>query len=511
MRAIAIVVGAIAIPTMLDAQTPTWASYLKARTVLDSAAMAIGGVDALRNLRDVTRELSGIRTDVGQGPRPVKVRQTYGALGDMPPKVNAPRITSVRDYAGGRAYDRLRDTIYGGSLIDIATVIAPPARFSIYYDYISNGLRTSNPANLPNHRAGAFRRYPEGILRAALNRLDAIRWIGEAEFEGRKQNVIHFNDSDGGHLSLYFDAATHLLTKAETIGDDAIHGDVSNETVYLDYRPVGALKLPFRYVDRSAGFILQDLRATSLTADTKPSDSLFVKPAGVPELPESPGGIRVEKLSDDAAVVWGGGYNSIAFAFADHVLVLEAGANSGYAAQALSRINATFPNKPVRYVVATHWNFDHLGGLRPYVAAGTTIVTTPMTKTVLDGSWDRTHTLRRDALTSAPRPAKFELVTRGKRTFTDGTRVVEIFDVSPNPHVDEMLVAYLPKEKVLFEADLFDIEVLGHEGTGGADTEFLLKWIEKTKLDVQKIVPVHGVAATMDDLRKSVARRTAQP
>jgi hypothetical protein len=37
--------------------------------------------------------------------------------------------------------------------------------------------------------------------------------------------------------------------------------------------------------------------------------------------------------------------------------------------------------------------------------------------------------------------------------------------------------------------------------------EFLLNWIERSKLDVQKIVPVHGVAATMDDLRKAVARR----
>jgi hypothetical protein len=39
----------------------------------------------------------------------------------------------------------------------------------------------------------------------------------------------------------------------------------------------------------------------------------------------------------------------------------------------------------------------------------------------------------------------------------------------------------------------------------------LLEWIEKSKLDVRTIVPVHGVAATMDDLRKSVARRTARP
>ncbi len=504
MRVLRIALFALMTPVPARAQTPTWTSYLKARAELDSAVAAIGGAEALRALKDVSREMSAIRTDIGQGPRPARREPVYAGIGQMPPKSTAPRVVSIRDYAGGRAYDHVRDTIYGGGILDVANVVAPPARFSAYYDYISNGVRTSNPAALPFQRAAAFRRYPEGILRAALARIDAVRWIGEAEFDGRKQRVIHFGDADGAQLSLYFDARTHLLTKTETIGDDPLRGDASFETVFLDYRPVGALKFPFRYLDRVAGFTLQDNRATSLVVDTRPADSLFVKPSFA-EVPPAVVGPELEKLSDNAAVVWGSDYNSLVYALADEIIVVEAGVSSGYASAALGKIKAAFPGKPIRHLIVTHWNMDHLAGVRPYVAEGAVFVTTPMVKTALEGLWTNKHTLRPDALSAAPHAPTYELVTSGTRTFGDGG--LEIHDLSPNPHVDEMLVVYLPREKVLFEADLFDLPVKGHEPTGGADTEFLLDWIERSKLDVQKIVPVHGVAATMEDLRKSVARR----
>jgi glyoxylase-like metal-dependent hydrolase (beta-lactamase superfamily II) len=38
-------------------------------------------------------------------------------------------------------------------------------------------------------------------------------------------------------------------------------------------------------------------------------------------------------------------------------------------------VRPVFPNKPIRYVVNTHNHFDHLGGIRTYVAEGATVVT----------------------------------------------------------------------------------------------------------------------------------------
>jgi hypothetical protein len=73
--------------------------------------------------------------------------------------------------------------------------------------------------------------------------------------------------------------------------------------------------------------------------------------------------------------------------------------------------------------------------------------------------------------------------------------------------VAEMLFAWLPKERTLFEADMLDIEEPGRTGTAGDDTIQLARAIDSLGLDVARIVPVHGKPGTMADLRQSLARR----
>ena len=42
-----------------------------------------------------------------------------------------------------------------------------------------------------------------------------------------------------------------------------------------------------------------------------------------------------------------------------------------------------------------------------------------------------------------------------KRVMTDGTRTVEIHHIAGNAHCEGLLMVYLPKEKLLSEADVF--------------------------------------------------------
>ena len=39
----------------------------------------------------------------------------------------------------------------------------------------------------------------------------------------------------------------------------------------------------------------------------------------------------------------------------------------------LAEAKKLVPNKPVKYVLTTHHHFDHVGGLRTYVAEGATV------------------------------------------------------------------------------------------------------------------------------------------
>jgi len=161
--------------------------------------------------------------------------------------------------------------------------------------------------------------------------------------------------------------------------------------------------------------------------------------------------------------------------------------------------------KPGRYVINTHFHFDHLGGVRSYIAEGTTIVTTPTSRGVIERAAAATHSMRPDLLSKNPKAPLFEILDSNKREFDDGVRRVELYKFA-SPHVAEMIVAYLPKEKILFEGDLLDIPEAGIPPAGD-DTADLAAQIQKLGLQVETIVPVHGRVGTVEDLRLALSNR----
>jgi glyoxylase-like metal-dependent hydrolase (beta-lactamase superfamily II) len=282
-------------------------------------------------------------------------------------------------------------------------------------------------------------------------------------------------------------------------------GDVSLETIYSDWRPVNKLLLPFRYTDKTNGVTTQELTASSIVLDAHPPDSLYTMPEGYAKIEPTPPTPTIKKLADDVYAILGP-YNSICVVFKDYVLVVEAGANNRYSQASIAEIRKVVPDKPIRYLVSTHFHFDHVSGVRSYIAEGATIVTTPSAKTVIEKLAAAPHRMRPDALSRKPTAPVIETF-KDKRVFDDGTRTLELYQFE-SPHVGEMIIAYLPKEKILLEADMLDIPEAGVVPAGD-DTVELMDKIQKLGLQVGEIVPVHGRIGTIDDLRQSVARRLA--
>src|SRR6185503_1763964 len=75
-----------------------------------------------------------------------------------------------------------------------------------------------------------------------------------------------------------------------------------------------------------------------------------------------------------------GGNRVMFVAFSDYVLVFEAPLPQFAATAVMDAVKKTVPGKPIRYVAFSHHHDDHAGGLRPYIAEGITIVTTPTNK-----------------------------------------------------------------------------------------------------------------------------------
>jgi len=53
----------------------------------------------------------------------------------------------------------------------------------------------------------------------------------------------------------------------------------------------------------------------------------------------------------------------------------------------IAEVKQTVPNKPIKYVVNSHHHFDHTGGLGPFVAEGTTIITHDVNKAFFEQSF----------------------------------------------------------------------------------------------------------------------------
>lgn len=68
---------------------------------------------------------------------------------------------------------------------------------------------------------------------------------------------------------------------------------------------------------------------------------------------------------------------------------------------------------------------------------------------------ERPHTVRPDVLAKGSVKGSVEGVVETK-TLSDGERTVELRSI-PNDHASGMLVAYLPKEKIIFVSDLYSL------------------------------------------------------
>jgi glyoxylase-like metal-dependent hydrolase (beta-lactamase superfamily II) len=83
-----------------------------------------------------------------------------------------------------------------------------------------------------------------------------------------------------------------------------------------------------------------------------------------------------------------------------------------------------------------------------------------------------------------------------KRVFSDGTQTMELYRIHGSNHTDTMLIAYFPKDKLLVEGDLWNPPAQPAaaplSGVAAAEPANLMHNIQRLKLDVAQIVPIHG-------------------
>jgi glyoxylase-like metal-dependent hydrolase (beta-lactamase superfamily II) len=472
-------------------------SYRQARAVLDAAIEAHGGDARLRALEDITIEYDGRRHMEYQSftlERPWNVQPNEWQL-----------ILDLKNRrVSRRTVERYpKDFVFAGR-----QAITPEGGWWVEPTRGGTGdaiVRIGKEV-FPQAFAGWQREIPAFVLTRARERAMSLRSLGSVTEGRRRFDVVTYAESNGQQLTLYLDATTKLLSRVENLWDDGIVGDQVIATNLSEYRPIGGVQFATRRTETRNGALVRE-GTLAITVNSRPHDSLFAAPQGYAEA-QPPGveGEPVRKLAENVYLIQNLGNRVLFVGFSDHVLVFEAPLPQSSAFAVMDAVKKTVPGKPIRYVAFSHHHDDHAGGLRPYIASGVTIVTTPTNRRFVEQVARATHTIVPDTLSRAPRAPVIETFS-GKRVFTDGTMTVELHELGPNSHVDEMVLAYLPAQKLVFQGDLLIAPNQGAMAPANTLTAEFLKKVEAMGWQVETIAGVHGRVVTLQDLRDAVSKR----
>ena len=321
----------------------------------------------------------------------------------------------------------------------------------------------------PSNEAGQIQVWmtPHGFLKAASTKNVEVLPV---RVDGRALQAVSF--AVGARALTAYINDRNLVERIATITPNPLLGDMPIEAVFSDYKDYSGVKFPTRIVQKQGGHTTLDLSVS----DVQPGGLVEV---GIPT-PRAPEPVKtgLERIADGVWFLTGGAPLSVLVEFSDHVVVIEAPQNDTRSEATIAAVKSAMPAKPIRSVVNTHHHFDHSGGLRRYVTAGIPVITHALNTRYFAQIFG----------------AKAAIETIGdKRVLADAANTLELHHLRGNLHAETLLVAYLPRQKLLMQADAF------HPRPGAAPlpspppyTMNLVENIRRLKLDVERVVHVHG-------------------
>src|SRR6516165_4701330 len=311
----------------------------------------------------------------------------------------------------------------------------------------------------------------------------------------------------------------NMLERVITWVPDPVMGDKMVEYRYSDYRDVGnGVKYPFHVHAHMGdhplipgGHNWIDLRANDIKVNLEGAAQAI--PDAVRNAPV-PNHSRVisTQLAPGVVLLGGGSHNSVAVEFKDYVVMIEGPLSNQRTNALVAETHKLFPNKPIKYLINTHNHFDHLGGVRGFVAEGATVITDDKNRNFYQRVVlaPQSRSLQPDRLSQRPfaptGPGMLQLQTfTDKYTLSDGNETIELYHVEGLNHSDNMAIVYLPKEKILVNADLYGPPpAVGNLANVNANAVALFRNIKRLKLDVATHVAIHGNAGGNADFERIV-------
>jgi glyoxylase-like metal-dependent hydrolase (beta-lactamase superfamily II) len=447
----------------------------KARAVIAAAVEAHGG-ERLEGLKTLIIETEAVNYAVGQSrgaepPWDTSESVAFDAI-DLDNSIFINRGT----FNGGGFEG------HGGTIIN--------GEDSYQVDYRAG---TAAPVADPDFAtsSGPFVRVtPALLVRTLKDRESNAYYLGEETIDGKKYDVVGFSMTVGPAITAYFDKEDHMLRRSERIFPGA--GLVQYE--FLDYKMVDgiAVNQAFNFYVNGDPNLERRIVKAKVNA---PLDEHLVVDANLARIPAiEPDPLTRQEVADGVWLIGGNGTYAMFVDMGDYIFA--AGGTAGIPERiGLLREVA---DKPVRYGMLTHHHFDHVMGVSAYEAEGAKLITAAAHETVA-----------REAATDGD-ALKIKTVKDRMKLEANG-RTVEIIDIGPTAHTEHLLVAYLPEEGILFEADHFSVPENGPIPPAVSSTQSFAEALGREELGVKMILSAHSSkAGTMEDLRSALEKEVYQ-
>jgi glyoxylase-like metal-dependent hydrolase (beta-lactamase superfamily II) len=234
-------------------------------------------------------------------------------------------------------------------------------------------------------------------------------------------------------------------------------GDVSDTIAYEGFEGRRGVLMPKSIVARAhEDGARYTLRLSMLSMPTSP-DIETLNAGGTLTAPVLP---KVEVASSQVAPgLWqfthsGADSRVLVLETAEGLMVFEAPVSSEVGEEFIAAIKRALPGKPLKALAVSHYHPHYTGGVRPFVAEGCTIYTTPQVEPYVRALATSPFTRAPDRLQRSPVAPTIQVV-RGRLDMQDAAGAVAMIDIGlSSQHTDEYLVFHFPRAKVLFQGDL---------------------------------------------------------
>jgi glyoxylase-like metal-dependent hydrolase (beta-lactamase superfamily II) len=482
-----------------DARTP--------RQLAEDAVGAMGGREKLQTIRTIS--MKG-----GTGTR-LRMGQLVHA-GDKEAPGQLKNVVEIVDLAGGRA--SLDYELTNGDFMQHRhEVVTKRGDTPIGIDYVgTRPVIATSPGGLfswgtQNSPEMLLRRNVVTIALAAANTASDSQRAEDRQLDAKTYRYSKAKTTSGEDVGLYFDPQSKLIAAFETIDTETMMGDVPAQYILSDYKTVDGVMLPHHITVRKGGTLYSEVQFTSAAINDPAAEHVFAIPdAASKEAERAAAGeytpLELQKVAEGVYFARAYSHHSMIVEFPAWLAVVEAPYTETQTRVLVRLAQDQFPGKPIRYAAVTHHHFDHTGGVRAMAAQGATILVEKRHEEPLRALLEARHSNPPDDLDKArsaepPRPTGSIETYEEKKVISDGGQSLELYAITGSPHVDPMVLAYVPKSRVLFQSDLF----FPGTGGGGPLAEHLLAAIRDLNLRVDTMVGGHGGVGSFDELVKAVA------